>query len=80
MKKIKYQMEKLKELLYTGGITTIAIIVLVMFLFGFSWLFTCGIIKLVTLCFGLTFKWSVATGIWLILCLLSSFLKSSNNK
>lgn len=38
--------------------------------FGLSWLITCGIIKLITLCFGLTFKWSIATGIWLVLCLL----------
>ena len=27
-------------------------------------------IKLITMCFGLTFKWSVATGIWLIICML----------
>ena len=40
--------------------------------YGLSWIITCGIIKLVTMCFGLTFKWSIATGIWLILCLLKS--------
>lgn len=39
---------------------------------GISWLGTCGIIKLVTLCFGWSFSWLQATGIWLILCLLSS--------
>lgn len=37
-----------------------------------SWTFTCGVIKLVTLCFGWTFTWSVATGIWL-LCMLVLF-------
>ena len=37
---------------------------------GASWLITCGIIKLICLCFGLTFTWAIATGIWLILCLL----------
>lgn len=36
-----------------------------------SWLFTCGIIKLICLCFGLTFTWAMATGVWLILFLLS---------
>lgn len=38
-------------------------------LYGISWVGTCGIIKLITMCFGLKFKWSVATGIWLIICL-----------
>ena len=42
-----------------------------------SWLITCGIIKLITICFGLTFSWSVATGIWLCLMLLNQFLTSS---
>ena len=37
-----------------------------------SWIITCGIIKLITICFGLTFSWAIATGIWLILCLLKS--------
>ena len=39
-------------------------------LYGISWLITCGIIKLITICFGLTFKWGIATGIWLVMCLL----------
>lgn len=55
------------------------IIVTVIALLALSWLLTCGIIKLITLCFGWTFTWSVATGIWLILCLLETFLKSRVN-
>ena len=35
-----------------------------------SWLITCGIVKLICLCFGLTFTWLIATGIWLIIILL----------
>lgn len=35
-----------------------------------SWLAVCGIVKLITLCFGLTFSWMLATGIWLILLLV----------
>lgn len=53
------------------------ILVVILFLvvaYGLSWIVTCGIIKLITLCFGLTFKWSVATGIWLIICILKSIL------
>jgi hypothetical protein len=40
-----------------------------------SWIVTCGFIKLITICFGWTFKWSIATGIWLILLLLEATLK-----
>ena len=40
--------------------------------YAISRLITCGIIKLITICFGLTFSWAIATGIWLILCLLKS--------
>ena len=44
---------------------------------GLSWLICCGIIKLITLCFGLAFSWATATGIWLILILLNGFLVST---
>ena len=40
-----------------------------------SWALTCGIIKLITLCFGLTFSLAIATGIWLVLWLLGSTFK-----
>lgn len=39
---------------------------------GISWIATCGIIKLITLCFGLRFSWVWATGIWLVMYLLKS--------
>ena len=44
-------------------------------LYGISWIAACGIIKLITMCFGWTFSWGIATGIWLILCLVKLFLK-----
>ena len=37
-----------------------------------SWIATCGIIKLITMCFGWTFNWAVATGIWLVMYLLKN--------
>lgn len=37
-----------------------------------SWIITCGIIKLITMCFGWTFSWAWATGIWLIMFLAKS--------
>lgn len=52
-------------------------IILFIALFAISWLLTCGIIYLITLCFGLTFSWIIATGIWLILLLLGKGLKIS---
>lgn len=58
--------KKIKE----GGIVAVAVILILTALYGFSWIVTCGIIKLITMCFGLTFKWSIATGIWLIMVLL----------
>lgn len=43
-----------------------------------SWFVTCEIVKLITICLGLNFSWSMATGIWLLLCLLGSFTKGGN--
>ena len=37
-----------------------------------SWVVTCGIIKLVTLCFGWSFNWLIASGIWLVMILARS--------
>ena len=53
----------------------IAVIVTVLFLYGVSWIATCGVVKLITICFGWTFKWSIATGIWLLLWLLDGLFK-----
>ena len=48
----------------------LVVIAIIAVCYGLSWIVTCGIIKLITMCFGWTFKWSIATGIWLIICLL----------
>lgn len=50
-------------------------IIVIAILIGLSFLITAGIIKLITVCFGLTFSWSVATGIWLTMILLKSIFK-----
>lgn len=73
-------MSRLKEKLTRSGVTAIIVIVILVLAYGLSWIVTCGAIKLITMCFGLTFRWSVATGIWLIMCLLSSVFKSNNSK
>lgn len=35
-----------------------------------SWIVTCGVFKLITLCFGWEYTWGTATGIWLIMYLI----------
>ena len=67
--------KNLKNKIAEGGTVALLVIVIVAVCYGFSWIVTCGIIKLITMCFGLTFKWSIATGIWLIICLLQSIFK-----
>lgn len=62
----------MKKFLKTG----LAVVFLVILCYGISWIVTCGIIKLITLCFGLTFKWTIATGIWLIICILQSIFSN----
>ena len=63
-------MSKRSKLIVSKLAAAIVIILIFVISFGLSWIVTCGVIKLITMCFGLTFKWSIATGIWLILCLL----------
>lgn len=63
---------------YTIAAVLIAIAVFVAILGG-SWIATCGIIKLITMCFGWDFSWAVATGIWLIMMLASTVFKSNVN-
>ena len=45
-----------------------------------SWIVTCGIIKLITLCFGWTFTWKLATGVWLVMFLLRSIFKGGGKR
>ena len=65
-------MSSLKSKIATGGATALVVILIIVALYGVSWIVTCGIIKLITLCFGWRFKWSIATGIWLIIRILRS--------
>ena len=62
--------KKLKNKIAEGGVVALIVIAILAVCYGLSWIVTCGIIKLITMCFGWTFKWSIATGIWLIICIL----------
>ena len=44
---------------------------------GVSWIATCGLVYLVTLCFGWTFSWGIATGVWFLMFLLRSVFSSN---
>ena len=48
--------------------------------FGISWVITCGLIWLITLCFNLVFSWATATGIWLVLLILTGLFASGSRK
>ena len=73
--------KNLKNKIAEGGAVALVVIGILALAYGLSWIVTCGIIKLITMCFGLTFKWSIATGIWLIMCLLQSIFKvTAKNK
>lgn len=64
--------KNLKNKLTKCGTAAIIVILILAVCYGLSWIVTCGIIKLITMCFGLTFKWSIATAIWLVICILKS--------
>lgn len=61
-------------------LAVITLVVLGCAIIGLSWIATCGIIKLITMCFGLKFSWSIATGIWLVLFLLKEIFGRGKNE
>lgn len=52
--------------------TGMLLIIMSLLALALSYIVTCGIIKLITLCFGVAFSWLIATGIWLVILLLRS--------
>ena len=52
------------------------LIAILIFILGYalSWAITVGLIYLICLCFSWQFNLSIATGIWLILCLIKLLL------
>ena len=73
-------MSKNKKVIATGGSALLLTIIFLVVAFVFSWIVTCGVIKLITMCFDWQFKWSIATGIWLVMCLARTVFKNSSNK
>ena len=71
-------MKKFKENIAEGGIVALIAIVMFLVLGAISWLITCGIFYLITLCFSLEFSWLTATGVWLVMILLKSIFNTTN--
>lgn len=46
----------------------------VIFLLVISWLATCGLVYLATLCFGYQFTWLLGTGVWIVLWIIKSII------
>ena len=65
-------MKKFKGNIAEGGIVALISIAILIGLGSISWLITCGIFYLITLCFSLKFSWLTATGVWLVMILLRS--------
>lgn len=61
-----------------AGVTAGILIGLILIVaYAVSWICTCGVIKLITLCFGWTFSWGIATGVWLLMCLARTVFKNN---
>lgn len=56
-------------------ITFIVGIVILMSSMFLDWLIAAGLVKVLSLCFGFTFNFKIATGIWLVLLILKSIFK-----
>lgn len=65
----------MKEIIKTG----LFVILMIAFLYFLSWILTCGVIKLITVCFGWKFKWLIATGIWIIMCVMKNIFSKTIN-
>lgn len=52
----------------------------IIFAYTLSWIVTCGLIKLITLCFGWAFSWAIATGVWIVLVILKSIFCNGSSK
>lgn len=55
------------------------VLILTALVLGLEWGVTCGILYLITLCFGWEFKLITATGIWLIIVILRSIFKNNSS-
>lgn len=60
----------------SNAAVTMTIILFVMAAIGTSWGVTCGLVKVITMCFGWEFSWRVSTGVWLLFILFNWMRRS----
>lgn len=61
-------------------VTAVLVVLLLAVMYATSWAIVCGLLKLITMCLDLPFSLSVATGIWLIICLIKLVFGRSGGK
>ena len=61
-------MKNIKNVIFTLFIIVLALTI--------SWAITIGLVKLICICFSLDFSLKIATGVWLILCLIRPVFSS----
>ena len=73
---------KILKTLGTGALGILIVAAFIVAMYALSWIATCGLIYLVTLCFGWKFNWLIATGVWLLMILAKAVFNynSSSNK
>lgn len=70
-------LNKLKDMSIRAICVTVGLLI---GLYAISWLIGCGLIFLICACFGWEFSWAIATGIWLIMCVVKSLFGKSDKK
>ena len=70
----------MKKIFSKGLLVGLFTLLILAGLYGISWIVTCGILKAIALCFGWSFDWGVATGIWLIMCIVKLLVGSSGKE
>lgn len=48
------------------------VILFLLMIYGISWLLTCGLYAFIAWCFSLKFSWKIATGVWVVWCVILS--------
>lgn len=61
-------------------VTFIIGIVILMSSIFLNWLIATGLVKVLSLCFGFTFSFKVANGIWLVILILKSMFEQKKEK
>lgn len=68
--KVRNYLKRKKNVARAGwAIGCLAAVLIYILACALSWIITCGVFKLITMCFGWEFTWGIATGIWLIMFL-----------